>query len=229
MPLLGHMSYQRSVWPKGWPNVKLTRCSTICGHQMPLPGGTSELRSTRSNLVPLLATRCLYQGVYLTKGQSGLKADQMSSWPDIVPFLATRYLYQGGTSELRSTRPNLVPLLATRCLYQKVHLTKGQSDPKADQMSSWPDVVPILATICLYWGDMSELRSTGPNLVQLLATRCLYQGEHLTKGKPGPKADQMSSWPDIVPFLATRCLYQGYIWQKVILAQRLTKCQADLI
>ena len=33
-----------------------------------------------------------------------------------------------------------------------VHLTKGQPDPKADQMSSWPEVVPWLATRCLYWG-----------------------------------------------------------------------------
>ena len=32
------------------------------------------------------------------------------------------------------------------------HLTKGQPDPKADQMSSWPDVVPLLATRCLYQG-----------------------------------------------------------------------------
>ena len=77
------------------------------------------------------------------------------------------------------------------------HLTKCQSDPKDDQMSSWPDVV------------------------LLLVTRCLYQGVHLTKCQSDPKDDQMSRWPDIVPFLATRCLYGGmselrctrYIWK----------------
>ena len=34
---------------------------------MPLPGGTSKLRSTRPNVVPLLATRCLYWGSILLK------------------------------------------------------------------------------------------------------------------------------------------------------------------
>ena len=91
----GGTSDQRSAWSQGWPNVKLTWCSAILGHQMPLPGGMSELRSTRPNLVPLLATRCLYQGVHLTKGQPDPKADQMSSWPDVVLFLATRCLYWG--------------------------------------------------------------------------------------------------------------------------------------
>ena len=57
-----------------------------------------------------------------------------------------------GTSELRSTGLNLVPLLATRCLYWRVHLTEGQPDQKADQMSSWPDEVLFLATKCLYEG-----------------------------------------------------------------------------
>ena len=44
-----------------------------------------------------------------------------------------------GTSELRSTRPNFIPFLASRCLYIGVHLTTGQPDPKAHQMSRWPD------------------------------------------------------------------------------------------
>ena len=203
-------------------------------------GGTSELRLTRPNLVPLLAARCLYQGVHLTEGQPDPKADQISSWPDIVLLSAARCLYwgvhltkghpdpkadqmsswpyvilllaldasTGGTSELRLTRPNLVPLLAARCLYQGVHLTEGQPDPKADQISSWPDIVLLSAARCLYWGV------------------------HLTKGHPDPKADQMSSWPyvvlllaldastggtselrstrpNLVPLLAARCLYQG--------------------
>ena len=54
---------------------------------------------------------------------------------NLVPVLATRCFY-GGTSELRSTGPHLVLVLATRCLYKGVHLTEGQPDPKADQMSS---------------------------------------------------------------------------------------------
>ena len=32
---------------------------------------------------------------------------------------------------------------------REVHLTKGQPDPKADQMSSWPKLVSLLATRCL--------------------------------------------------------------------------------
>ena len=76
---------------------------------------------------------------------------------NIAPLLSTRWHYQGevrDTSELRSTGSNWVPLLATRCLYQGVgvHLTRGQPDLKADQMSYWPEVVLCLATRCLYWG-----------------------------------------------------------------------------
>ena len=101
------------------------------------------------------------------------------------------------------------PLLTTRCPYWGAHLTKGQPDPMADQMSSWPEVVLLLATRCLYqgWGCMSDQRSAWS------------------------KADQMSSWPEVVLLLATRCLYQGmgvYVWSKVSLTQRLTKCQTDL-
>ena len=58
----------------------------------------------------------------------------------------------GSMSELRSTGHNWVPLLATRCLYQGECLTKGQPDPKAENMSNWPDIVLLLATRCLYWG-----------------------------------------------------------------------------
>ena len=140
------------------------------------------------DVVLLLATRCLYQGVNLTKGHADPKADQMQSWPDVVLLLATRCLYQGGMSEQRSTGPNIVPLLATKCIYwgyiwPKVRLTQRLTKCQADLMQyySWD-------------------------------TRYLYQGVHLTKGQADPKPDQMSSWPDVVPFLATRCLYQGYVW-----------------
>ena len=174
------------------------------------------------------------------------------NWTQVCTTLDHQMPLPGGTSELRSTGPKLVPLLATRCLYCRVHLTEGQPDPKADQMSRWPDVTLLLVTRCLYQGDTSELRSTGPNVVLVLATRCLYQGVHLTEGQPDPKPDQMSSWPEIVPFLATRCLYGGYIWTQstgpnlvlvwatkflyqgyvrlnVSLTQRLAKCQDDLM
>ena len=52
----------------------------------------NELRSTGPNLVPLLATRCLYWG-----GTYELR----STGPNLVPLLTTRCLYQGvgGTSE----------------------------------------------------------------------------------------------------------------------------------
>ena len=104
---------------------------------MSLPGGTFELKSTGDNFVPLLATRCLYWGVHLTKGQPDPKGDQMPSWSYVAP------------------------LLATKCLYQGVHLTKGQPNPKPGQMSSWPYVVLLLATRCLYWGasDLSAKRT----------------------------------------------------------------------
>ena len=49
-----------------------------------------ELRWTGPKLVPLLATRCLYQGFHLTEGQPDPKADQMLNWPDILLLLATR-------------------------------------------------------------------------------------------------------------------------------------------
>ena len=55
----------------------------------------SEIRSTGPKLVLLLATRCLYCGVHLTKGQPDPKADKMSCWPNIILLLATRCFYLG--------------------------------------------------------------------------------------------------------------------------------------
>ena len=52
--------------------VKMTQVSTTLGHQMPLSGGTSELRSARPNLVPVLATICLYLGVHVSSCQLDL-------------------------------------------------------------------------------------------------------------------------------------------------------------
>ena len=160
---------------------------------MPLPGGISELRSTRPNFIPILATRCLYWGVCLTNGQSNPKADQMSSWPDIVLLLATRCLYQG--VHLTKGWPNVkltwhstslgheMPLLG-------VYLTKSQPDLKADQMSSWPDVVWLLTTRCLFPGGPSDLSAkwTSETLNKLCVLGIASQRSFLwkTNKRPGP-------------------------------------------
>ena len=159
---------------------------------MPLHRGISELRSTRPKLVPFLATRCLYWG-YIW-----LKVSLTQSWPYAVPLLANRCFLHGGIFELRSTRPKIVPFLATRCFYQGLHLTEGQPDPKADQMSSWPhkadqmstwpDVVLLFTTGCLYLGGTSDWRSAWPKGGQNVKLTWQYQ-----------------SWPPDAP---TR----GYIW-----------------
>ena len=93
-----------------------------------------------------------------------------------------------------------------------VHLTEGQLDPNANQMSCWPDIILFLVTECLYWGVC------------------------LTEGQPDPKGHQMSRWPDVVPLLVTRCLcwgvhlssdqpdltqfWAGYVWLVLLLATR---------
>ena len=41
--------------------------------------------------------------------------------------------------------------LGHQMLLLGAHLTKGQPDPKVDQMFSWPDIVLLLATRFLYW------------------------------------------------------------------------------
>ena len=146
-------------------------------------------------------------------------SDKRSAWPETVPNLVTWCCYQGWGYVLpKVSLLEAVPNLATWCLYlgvclttgqpedvatrrEGVHLTKGQPDPKADQLSSWPEVVT------------------------LLTTRWLYQEVHLIKGQPDLKANQMWSWPEVVQLLATRCLYWGVhltkgqhdpkIWEKM--------------
>ena len=119
-----------------------------------------------------------------------------------------------------------------------VHLTKGQPDPKADQMSSWPHIVPFLATRCST-RVTSELQSTRPKLVPILATRCFYQGVHLTKGQPTQRltkcqanlmqyhsrppdapigeSELRSTGPSLVPSWPLDASTRGYIWPKVSL------------
>ena len=63
-----------SCWGRGyiWPKVSWPEVVPTPGHEVPLPWGTSEQRSACPE-VPLLATRCLYWGLHLTKGQPDLK------------------------------------------------------------------------------------------------------------------------------------------------------------
>ena len=162
------------------------------------------------------------------------KADQMSNWPKVVSLLATRYLYWGWWMGCREVRgqlwPNISQSWCSTTLGHYIPLAGSTSDHRLALMSSWPKVVPLLPTRCLYWGmhltkGQPDQMSSWPKVVSFLATRCLFQGVHLTKGQPVPKADQTSSWPKAVPLFATRCsTCGGYIWPKVSLYQRLTKC-----
>ena len=71
--------------------------------------GTSELRSTRPNLVLVLATRCLYWGC---------TSELRSTRPNSLPVLATRCLYQGYISLQVSLTQQLSKCQADlQCLY----------------------------------------------------------------------------------------------------------------
>ena len=76
-----------------------------------------EVRSTGPNLLPLLATRCLYQGV-----------------PNLVPLFATRCLYHGVHLKTQDG------LLQTENILLKTKdnrkMSSGQSDPTS--YHSWP-------------------------------------------------------------------------------------------
>ena len=100
-----------------WAQVNWTQCSL--GHWIPL---------LRVGL-----------GLYLSKGKPDPKADQMSSWPTLVSHLGTRCLSweqvaYGSVQEVRGHKRGEGGI-------GRLHLTKGQPDPKADQMSSRPTVV----------------------------------------------------------------------------------------
>ena len=105
---------------------------------MPLPEGYIWAQVNWSNLVPLLPTRCLYQG------RDGVHPQFRSTRLNLVPLLITRCHYWGGTSDQRSylradqisNWPDVVPLLATRCLYQGIHLSSHPLDPT--EYNSWP-------------------------------------------------------------------------------------------
>ena len=97
-------------WAYVWAQVSWTYVSTIHGHQMPLPGGTSDWMSW-PNVLPFWATRCLYWGYVWAQVSwtyvSTIHGHQMplpggrsanmsyNSWNLKSPFLATRCLYWG--------------------------------------------------------------------------------------------------------------------------------------
>ena len=83
-----------------------------------------ELRSTGPKLVPLLATRCLYQGLCLTEGQPDPKADHMSTWPYIVLLLTTSCLHFRGYIWSHVCMTKVVTHMATTC----ISLGEGQVD-----------------------------------------------------------------------------------------------------
>ena len=83
-----HVTYEKWRWSSAKYSWKLKMVWTLQTIE-------HEFRSMGPTLAPLLATRCLYWGISLTKGQSDPKAHKMSSWPDVVLLLATRCLYWG--------------------------------------------------------------------------------------------------------------------------------------
>ena len=118
MPLLGEVHV--------WPQVICIYVSTILGHQMVLPGGTSELRSVvcmlvhsflrsvLSTLIPFLAqVSCIYVRTILCH-----QIPLMGCNLNLGQLCLALY-----HSCLMSVVSMLVPFFATRCLYQGVHLS----------------------------------------------------------------------------------------------------------
>ena len=70
----------------------------------------------------------------------------------------------------------------------RVHLTKGQPDPKSDQMWTWPKASSWGIDLTKGQPDpKSDQMSTWPKTSSWVV--------HLTKGQPHPKSDQMSTLP----------------------------------
>ena len=120
------------------------------------------------DVVLLLATRCLYLGVWvgggvhLTKHQPDPQADDVSCWPAVVHHVTTRCLHWGCRWGHQGTKRGVGVLGAMgsyiwkmKTIYCKVLLKTQDS---------------LLQTI------EHEFRSTKPKLVPLLAMRSLYQG-----------------------------------------------------
>ena len=75
------------------------------------PDTKVEQISSWPEVIPLLATRCLYWGLNMTKGHPNPRPDQISSSPEVIPLLTTRCLYQGWgvMSNQSSTWPKVWP------------------------------------------------------------------------------------------------------------------------
>ena len=104
MPVLG-WGHQGGWWGAlgvlgvTYEKMKMVFCKVLLKTQDGLLNTIEhELRWMGPKLVPLLATRCLYQ-----RGNIWAQVNWTLYW---------------GTSELRSTRPNWVSLLVLRCLYE---------------------------------------------------------------------------------------------------------------
>ena len=190
---------------------------------------------------------------HLTKDQSDLKSDQMSTWPKVISYLATRCLCWGYiwwkvslTKNLAKCQPSPKPHL------KETHLIKGHPDLKI-----WPNVNLIWSSITLshkmllpgwyIWPDVnltwslmkcqSDLKPhpggyiwPKVSLTQSL-TKCQPDPKShpgrviLTKGHPDPKIWPNVNLTQVISYLATRCLCWGYIWWKVSLTKNLAKCQ----
>ena len=168
------------------------------------------------DIVPFLATRCLYLGS---------TSDWMSAWsirwqtmsrrPDLIPFLAMKCLYKGRMFDWISAWhiqwPNTkmtwcstilgheMPL-PRRYIWLNVSLTQRITNVKMTWCSSALNhQMPLLANT---YDWMSAWPTEWPNVKMTL--HCSILGHQ-------------------IPLLA------GYIWLNVSLIQRMTKCQDDLI
>ena len=142
MPLLGCMSDQLSAWPKDWRKISTWPDASSMGLHLAngQPDTKADQISSWPEVIPLLATRCLYWGLNLTKGHPNPRPDQMSSWPEVIPLLTTRCLYQGwGVMSNQSSiwskvRPNIKLTWSNTTLGHQMPLLECVSD----QRSNWP-------------------------------------------------------------------------------------------
>ena len=122
--------------------------------------GTSELRSTRPNFIPFLATRCLYGRVCLTAGHSDPKAHQIARWPDIVLLLATRCLQWGYIWAQVSLTQRLTTChadLMSYCSWSLDTSKGGTSDCRSAWPKGWPNV-KLFSTASTGGRGASDLR-----------------------------------------------------------------------
>ena len=106
--------------------------------------------------VPLLTTRCLYWG-WGHRGTLGVSRGYI--WKIKMVYCKAHLKTQDGLLNTEDNRTwaqvngsQVSTTLGHQMPLPGVHLTTGQPDPMADQMSSWPDIAPLLATRCLLPG-----------------------------------------------------------------------------